>query len=153
LRLLAENEVEVVVVGMLAGVLQGAPLTTGDVDVVHRRTPENVDRLLRVIREMQAVYRHDPRHLAPTESHLLGPGHQLLESPLGELDCLGTIDGGRGYEDLIASTVPIEVATGLSLQVLSLDELIAVKTRAGRPKDVAALPLLLAARDERSRQG
>ena len=34
LRLLAENEVEVIVVGMLVGVLQGAPLTTGDVDAV-----------------------------------------------------------------------------------------------------------------------
>jgi uridylate kinase len=80
LRLLAENEVEVVVVGMLAGVLQGAPLTTGDVDVVHRRTPQNVTRLLRVLEQIAAVYRHDPRRLVPTESHLLGPGHQLLET-------------------------------------------------------------------------
>jgi hypothetical protein len=50
LRLLAENEVEAVVVGMLAGVLQGAPLTTGDIDIVHRRTAENVQRLLKDVR-------------------------------------------------------------------------------------------------------
>src|SRR5882672_999614 len=91
LLLLAEHDVEVIVVGMLAGVLQGVPLTTGDVDVVHRRTPENVARLLTVLGKIGAVYRHDPRRLAPGESHLMGPGHQLLESSLGDLDCLGAI--------------------------------------------------------------
>src|SRR5215471_3548994 len=105
LELLAEHDVEAIVVGMLAGVLQGAPLTTGDVDIVHRRTPENVSRLLAVLGKIGAVYRHDPRRIAPGESHLMGPGHQLLESSLGELDCLGTIDGGKTYEDLINKTV------------------------------------------------
>ncbi len=33
LQLLVEHDVEVIVVGMLAGVLQGVPLTTGDVDM------------------------------------------------------------------------------------------------------------------------
>ena len=55
LRLLATNEVEFVVVGMTAGVLQGAPVTTIDLDVVHRRDPENVARLLRVLRNLDAV--------------------------------------------------------------------------------------------------
>jgi hypothetical protein len=78
LRTLAANDVEIVVVGLLAGVLQGAPIATGDLDVVHRRTPENVARLVKVLREIGAVYRHDPRRLTPAESHLLGAGHQLL---------------------------------------------------------------------------
>ena len=60
LRLLAENEVEFVVVGMAAGILQGAPITTIDLDIVHRRSPENVARLLRVLTILEAVYRHDP---------------------------------------------------------------------------------------------
>ena len=41
LRLLAAADVEFVVVGMTAGILHGAPVTTVDVDVVHRRSPEN----------------------------------------------------------------------------------------------------------------
>jgi hypothetical protein len=41
LRLLATEQVEFIVVGMTAGVLAGAPVTTLDVDIVHRRTPEN----------------------------------------------------------------------------------------------------------------
>src|SRR5689334_16941627 len=98
LRLLATREVEFVVVGMTAGILQGAPLTTADVDVVHRRTPENVARLLRVLTEIDAIYRRDPRQLRPKESHLLSPGHQLLSTTHGDLDCLGTIDDDKSYE-------------------------------------------------------
>jgi hypothetical protein len=109
LHLLAEADVEVIIVGMMAGVLQGAPLTTGDVDILHRRTPENVQRLLGVLRKIRAVYRHDPRRLSPGESHLLGPGHQLLESQFGDLDCLGTIDDGKTYDDLIGFAAPIVV--------------------------------------------
>jgi hypothetical protein len=41
LRRLAESDVEFIVVGMTAGILQGVPMTTLDLDVVHRRTPDN----------------------------------------------------------------------------------------------------------------
>ena len=43
---LADEGVEVIVVGMAAAILQGVPTTTWDLDVVHRRTPENLQRLL-----------------------------------------------------------------------------------------------------------
>ncbi len=49
LRLLASRQVEAIVVGMAAGILRGAPLTTEDVHIVHRRTPDNVARLLGVL--------------------------------------------------------------------------------------------------------
>ena len=61
LDLLAANEVDFIVVGMTAGVLHGAPVTTVDLDVVHRRTPGNVARLRRALETLEAVYRHDPR--------------------------------------------------------------------------------------------
>src|SRR5262245_24719167 len=95
LRLLANGDVEFVVVGMTAGVLHGAPVTTFALDVVHRRSAENVERLLSVLSSLDAVYRHDSRRLRPEASHLLSPGHQLLTTRLGDLDCLGTIDEGR----------------------------------------------------------
>jgi hypothetical protein len=55
LRVLARNDVESIVVGMLAAVAQGAPLLTEDVDVVHRRTPENVERLLAALPVLEAT--------------------------------------------------------------------------------------------------
>ncbi len=152
LRLLAENEVEFVVVGMVAGILQGTPVTTLDLDIVHRRSPENVARLLRVLHGIEAVYRHDPRGLRPQESHLLGPGHQLLTTTHGDLGCLGTLGEGMDYEALLGHTVGMNLPEGLTIRVLSLPALIESKERAGRPKDVAALPLLRATLDEVERQ-
>jgi len=152
LGLLAENEVEFVVVGMTAGVLQGAPVTTVDLDLVHRRTRENVARLLRVLSQLDAVYRHDPRRLRPQESHLVGPGHQLLTTTHGDLDCLGEIGEGVGYEELLHRSVEMKLSGGRTVRVLGLPALIEAKERAGRPKDLAVLPVLRAALDEQTRR-
>jgi hypothetical protein len=151
LRLLAAADVEFVVVGMTAAILQGAPVTTLDLDVVHRRTTLNVQRLLRVLDGLDAVARHDPRRLRPGESHLMGPGHQLLTTRLGDLDCLGSIDQDRGYEQLIDLTVQLRLTQDLNIRVLALPALIEAKERSGRPKDLAALPVLRATLDEVNR--
>jgi len=152
LRLLARKEVEFIVVGMTAGVLRGAPVTTVDLDIVHRRSPENVARLLSALAELDAVYRHDPRKLRPKESHLVGPGHQLLTTIHGDLDCLGMIDQDRSYEDLLEQTTEMKLAEGLSVRVLSLGALIEIKERCGRPKDLAVVPLLRATLEELKRE-
>jgi len=153
LELLAEHEVDFIVVGMTAGILHGAPVTTVDVDVVHRRAADNVGRLLRALEVLDAVYRHDPRKLRPAESHLSGPGHQLLATKLGDLDCLGTIDGDRGYEELLEQTEEMRLSSGRTVRVLTLPALIDAKERSGRPKDLAALPVLRATLDEQTRRG
>ena len=148
LRTLVRHEVEFIVVGMAAGVLQGVPLTTLDVDIVHRRSPDNVARLLAALVEIHAIYRNDPRNLSPTASHLLGPGHQLLSTDNGDLDCLGTVDVDKGYEDLLGFTRTLTLGEGATIQVLELATLIEVKRRAGRPKDLAVIPYLEATLDE-----
>jgi hypothetical protein len=148
LGVLVRHEVEFIVVGMAAGILQGVPLTTLDVDVVHRRTRENVARLLAALAELRAIYRGDPRNLAPTESHLLGPGHQLLTTEYGDLDCLGSLDNDKNYDDLVGCTTELLIGPEATVRVLELATLIDVKRRAGRPKDLAALPFLEATLDE-----
>lgn len=148
LRRLAAAEVEFVVVGMMAGVLRGAPVLTVDLDLVHRRSVENVSRLLRVLGELDATYRHDARRLRPAESHLLSAGHQLLSTTHGDLDCLGSVGEGRTYEDLLARAPELDLGDGLSVHVIDLPTLIELKEIAGRPKDLAALPVLRATLDE-----
>jgi hypothetical protein len=152
LRLLATNDVEFIVVGMTAGILHGAPVTTVDLDIVHRRSPDNITRLLRVLGEIEAIYRHDHRRLRPQESHLASPGHQLLTTIYGDLDCLGSIADEKSYEALLGSTVEMDVAEGLSIRVLTLPALIALKEHANRPKDLAVLPILRATLDEINRR-
>ena len=144
IRLLAASGVDFIVVGMVAGVLRGAPVTTVDLDIVHRRGADNVSRLLQVLRELEAVYRHDPRRLRPQESHLVGAGHQLLTTKHGDLDCLGSVGDEQCYEDLLARAPQLELEAGLAVRVIDLPTLIELKEKAGRPKDVAVLPVLRA---------
>jgi hypothetical protein len=119
-------------------------VTTVDLDIVHRRSPENVARLLGVLGDLDATYRHDPRGLRPGESHLASPGHQLLTTTLGDLDCLGTVGEGRSYDDLLASAPEMDLGDGLVVHVIDLRTLIELKEQAGRPKDLAVLPVLRA---------
>ena len=60
---------------------------------------------------------------------------------------LGAIDGGRAFEDLLASTVEIDFE-GRPVRVLALKELLAMKRRAARPKDLAAIPYIESTIDE-----
>ena len=142
---------EFTIVGGVAAVLQGASLTTFDLDVLHRRTPENVDRLLRALARLGAVDRHDSRRLTPGPEHLLGPERQLLSTTLGDLDVLGTIGANTTFEDVAARATRI-VLRGHAVDVLSLEDLIAAKSFADRPKDRAVLPLLRAVLEESRRE-
>jgi hypothetical protein len=68
---LREADVDFLVVGGLAGVLNGAPVNTFDLDIVHSREPSNVARLLQVLEALDAVFRIQPeRRLRPNASHL-----------------------------------------------------------------------------------
>jgi len=151
LKILAWHRVDFIVVGGVSSVLHGA----FDLDVVHARNRENIARLLSALAELEAVYRVQPeQQLRPRESHLAGPGHQLLLTKFGPLDVLGMIGNSRTWEDLGGHTRTMEIEPGVALRVLDLETLIAVKEELGFPKDTAVLPVLRQALKERSeRQG
>src|ERR1700690_3569939 len=60
LRLLSENRVDFILVGGLAAVLQGVPVSTFDVDIVHSREASNIQRLLAVLETLDAIFRMQP---------------------------------------------------------------------------------------------
>jgi hypothetical protein len=154
LRELVELGIEFIV-GGAAAIVHDVPILTVDVDIVHRRTSEDVARLLPWLLSHDAYNRSDLAHrrLRPNEDALLGHGHVLLQTDLGKLDVLCELGEGDGYEELLPDTVIVDHG-GLSIRVLGLPRLIAEKARAGRPKDRAVLPVLIATLDEqRRRQG
>ncbi|MCU1233053.1 MAG: hypothetical protein JWP63_1020 [Candidatus Solibacter sp.] len=154
LRALREGGVEFVVVGGLAAVLNGAPVNTFDLDIVPARDEENVGRLLKVLDQLDAVYRIQPdRRLRPNASHLGSPGHHNLITSYGPLDVLGTIGRGRGYEDLVPHSNVMEVGDGLQVRVLDLPTIIALKEELAGEKDTAVLPVLRRTLDEKRRAG
>jgi hypothetical protein len=152
LRGLHEAGVEFIVVGGMAAVMLAVPIVTEDLDIVHKRTPENVARLLGWLLAHDAYHRFDlaSRRLPPKEDVLLGHGHINLQTDLGKLDVLCELGEGEGYEEIFTDTVVL-FDEALPLRVLGLRRLIAVKARAGRPKDRAALPVLIATLDEQTK--
>lgn len=155
LEALVRQSVDFVVVGGVCAVLDGAPLNTFDLDVLHATNPANVARLLEALAFLDAHYRAQPeKKLRPQASHLSSPGHQLLMTRFGPLDLLGSLTGGRTYEDLLPHTTEMDVGENVRVRVLDLETLIEVKEQTGGEKDKAALPILRALlREKRLKPG
>lgn len=150
LRILNRHEVEVIVVGGVAAILQGAPLVTWDLDLVPNRTPENAQRLEAALAELDAFYReHADWRPKPEARWLQGRGHHLLETAEGAIDVLGVVTGGRDYEALLAESDEIPLAEDLTARVVKLEMLIQLKQETGRDKDLAVVPLLRVTLEER----
>jgi len=139
---LLEAGVDFILVGGLAAVIQGAPVTTMDVDIVHSQSPENIARLLAFLKSVEAVHRRfDDKLIELKEEDLSGKGHVLLTTGIGAIDVLAVIEGGRSYEDLLEHTVDIDFR-GHTLRVLDLKTLIELKKTSTDPKDKQRLLVL-----------
>jgi len=150
IRLLAENKIAFIIVGGVAATVHGSARLTLDLDIVYGRDPENIKRLVGVIKPFQPYLRGAPRGLPfewSVETIQKGLNFTLITT-LGALDLLGEIVGGGGYEELEPAAQRIEVA-GVNCLCLGLEALIKVKRAAGRPKDlevIAELEQILAER-------
>lgn len=139
---LAQAGVEFILVGGLAAVVQGAPVTTMDVDIVHERSSENVKRLLEFLKSINAIHRRpDDKIIEPTENHLSGQGHSLFTTLIGPLDVLAFIEDGQVFEDLIEHTIEIEFRQQ-KIKVLNLKKLVEIKQASTHPKDKQRLLVL-----------
>lgn len=140
LELLGQHGVEYVVVGGVAAVLQGAPVTTFDIDTLVNFDQANLDRLEKALIALNARYR-EHRDLRPTRRDLDAGGHYLLITDSGPFDVLGFIGGGKRYDDVVASALQMSIGD-LSIKVLPLAALIDEKKALGREKDLAVVRLL-----------
>ena len=139
---LIEAGVDFILVGGLAAVVQGAPVTTMDVDIVHDQTPENIAKLLAFLKSIDAFHRRpDDKVIEPKEGDISGMGHALFTTQLGPLDILAVIEEGRAYGDLLEHTVEIEFRNH-TIRVLDLKMLIQLKRNSTDPKDRQRLPVL-----------
>jgi hypothetical protein len=148
LEVLNKHEVEYIVVGGVAAVIHGAPMTTFDLDALVRINDLNADRLVNALSELEARFREHRQTINPTKADIMAGGHLLLMTCAGPLDVLGFIGDQQRFEELVGASSEIQMAMG-SLRLLDLDELIKQKKRMNRPKDRAAVELLEAVRKER----
>jgi hypothetical protein len=139
---LAKANVRFILVGGLAAVVQGAPVTTMDVDIVYHRSPDNVSNLFSFLKSIDAVYRRpDDIILAPKEEDLLDSGHFLLSTRIGPIDVLAYIEHGQTYDDLLEHTIAINFR-GHTIYVLDLKFLIELKKISQDSKNRQRLPVL-----------
>lgn len=142
LSVLVRHEVEFIVVGGVAAILEGVPIATFDLDIVYHRTDENDPRLAAALRELNALYK-DPagRRIVPDLTKLATIKFHLLRTDLGPLDVLRRIGNELTYDELFDRSFDYEVG-GLRLRVLDLETIIESKEFADREKDRAVLPIL-----------
>jgi hypothetical protein len=143
LQVLSRHRVDFVIVGGMAAVLQGAPVSTFDLDIVHSRDAANLDRLVGALRELDAFYRDKPDlRITPDPSKLRGPGHHLLLTSAGPLDVLGAVVTGDTYPELAMRTRSLDLGDGIRALVLDLEAVIEIKERLDSERDRAVLPIL-----------
>jgi len=137
---LLKADIQFILVGGLAAVIQGAPVTTMDVDIVHSRSSENISKLFYFLKSIGAVYRRpDDKIIEPTADDFTG--HALFRTQLGALDVLAFIEDGKGYNDLLEHSVEINFR-GHTLRVLDIKMLAELKKASKYPKDKQRLPVL-----------
>jgi len=154
LHLLAGLRVQFIIVGGVAASLHGSARSTQDLDIVYARSKENHRRLVAALRGHRPYLRGAPPGLPFLwDEEMIRRGLNFtLETDLGDLDLLGEIAGGGGYDDLRPHSIEFE-AFGLRLLCLDLDTLIRVKQAAGRVRDLEAVAELRVIRQERDRGG
>jgi hypothetical protein len=121
LRTLDHFGVRYVLVGGIAATLRGSPSMTYDIDVAPELSADNLERMTARVEQ--------------------------FASPIGYIDVLRELRAIGGYDRLIGHADLIEV-DGTAVYVAALDDIIASKEAAGRPKDLSQLPALYALRDE-----
>lgn len=149
-ELLNAYGVDYLVLGSMAGRLQGADLRTLDVDVAPRRDEENLERLASALNVLRPRWRSDDVPEGFKIDGRLEPDHFLraemavgLVTRVGRLDVVFRIDGfdGVAYDALVPRAVRIAVGD-VEILVSAVDDIITSKRAAGREKDRAHLPAL-----------
>lgn len=155
---LNRHEVEHLIVGGVAALGYGARRPTQDMDCVVRHDADNLDRLADAMRELGARLRVEG--MSDAEARQLPvqlDRHTLAALELstwmtdaGPLDVLTDLRGEDGrrvpYEELAERSSAIET-NGIVIRLAALDDIIASKRWANRPKDRAALTELEDLRD------
>jgi hypothetical protein len=141
--LLERHGLQVVLIGNAAAALQGAPVTTIDFDFLFRPTPANKKKLTRLTAELEGVLLKP--HYPVSSLMRISRDEDGLQ-----LDFMGEIDGIASFEGLRKRAIKVSFGEA-RLLVAALPDIIKSKKAAGRPRDLAALPVLEKALEETQR--
>jgi predicted nucleotidyltransferase len=152
LRRLTAAGVDFVVIGGIALVLLGSARITRDLDIVFAPDEENLETLGRVLADLDARLRDIDEHVSfvPDGSTLKNVQLLTLATSAGWLDAHRTVDGAPSYRRLRENAERFDLG-GFSVLVASPDDMIAMKSAAGRPQDLIDVETLHAIKRLRRR--
>lgn len=152
IRVLNEHQVRFVVIGGIAAGVQGAIWATTDLDIAYARDREDHEKLAAALAQLDAVPVELPAGVRVTlDARSLAAGtNWTLMTRFGRLDLLGEPGGGLDYAALSPRARLIRGEQ--TYLVASIEDLITMKTAAGRPKDVGQVELLRATAEELARR-
>lgn len=149
---LVRNGVDFVLIGGMAGLAHGSSYPSFDLDIAYGRDGANISRLVLALKELDVRLRGAPLDLPflLDERTIENGANFTFTTRSGDLDVLGDVSGVRDFAALEADAEEKEIA-GYSIKVASIDQLIAMKKAANRPKDRNMVEEYLALADERDR--
>jgi hypothetical protein len=151
LHALVTGGVEFVLVGGLAAAVRGSPTVTYDVDIAPRLTEDNLEKLAAALHGLGAVrFTHPDAPLEQPHAKGFTERVEQFAAPIGYVDVLRSLRAVGGFDDLVGRAERMQIGD-VVVVVAALDDVIRSKEAAGRPKDLAQLPSLLALRAELER--
>lgn len=154
LRSLVNRNIKFIVIGGVAARAHGSPTVTVDLDICYDRTPRNLEALAAALQDLHASLRGTDANLpfrVERRTFELGD-HFTLSTDAGPLDCLATPAGTKGFPDLEARAVTLDIDR-MPVKFAHLEDLIRMKRAAGRPKDRIEMEVLEALRQEVGEEG
>ncbi len=148
---MASNDVDFVVIGGVALSIHATAYITFDIDFAYSRSRDNLAKIANALAPFNPRLRGVPPELPFIwDASTLSNGAVFtLDTAIGDIDLLSEVKGLGEFTDVLASSEKFEL-WGFSVNILSVDGLIAAKTAAGREKDVPGLKHLEAIREAMS---
>jgi hypothetical protein len=142
-RVLAEHEVDYLVIGGVAAQVHGRRRTTKDLDVTPAPDPENFQRLADALVALDAhPVQLGPCAPAPTAEQLrLAPIVPPLTTRHGELHVLNEVPGATAYAGMRTRALVIDL-DGIAMRIVGVDDLIRMKQTTARPGDIEDIEAL-----------
>ena len=131
-QVLARHDVEYMIIGKGAAIMQGYSSTTQDIDIYPSKEKGNCERLLSALKELEFIFdtAAGDRNNAFSSEILRGKDFVQLKGPF-ELDIVFAPDGFESYEDALPMKRIVD-----GLPVMSVEGIIKTKSAAGRKKDL-----------------
>lgn len=134
MRAVTAVRLDSVLIGNAAAALNGVPVTTQDIDLFVRDTPQNQEKIRKLVK---ALGRHAraSRPFEPTSNII------RIEGLSVDIDLVFELSSHAKFEAVKSRAKTVRIA-GVRVRIAHLRDIIDAKRAAGRPKDLATLPLL-----------